>query len=140
MKPAIQFLELLVDNPEKIFEEYIVREENCRKGIHPAQYYLNNTDSDSDSDIDLIDYTEETIRAAEKRKKNLKIRNYAHISDDMDDIDDMTPQTLMNRRRTPPNRTMMKPKPTPKAKGKQNDKHSTSSDDEFDDNQFVDFN
>ncbi len=32
MKPSVQFLRLLVKNPEKIFREYITMEENRRKG------------------------------------------------------------------------------------------------------------
>ncbi len=42
MKPAIQFLELIVENPKKIFNDYIVREENKLKGIKPINYYCLN--------------------------------------------------------------------------------------------------
>jgi len=37
MKPAIQFLELLIENPQDIFDEYILRETNRRKGIVPIK-------------------------------------------------------------------------------------------------------
>lgn len=40
MKPAIQFLELIVDNPEKIFNEYIIKEENRKNGKLPINYYF----------------------------------------------------------------------------------------------------
>lgn len=40
MKPAIQFLELVVQNPEKIFEHYIMREMNRRKGVRPITSYI----------------------------------------------------------------------------------------------------
>jgi DNA polymerase elongation subunit (family B) len=41
MKPSIQFLELLVENPSEIFDEFIIREHNRRKGIKPINYYFN---------------------------------------------------------------------------------------------------
>lgn len=40
MKPAIQFLNLVVDKPEKIFQEFINREINRRKGTRPISYYI----------------------------------------------------------------------------------------------------
>lgn len=40
MKPAIQFLELVVENPERLFQHYIMREENRRTGIKPITFYV----------------------------------------------------------------------------------------------------
>jgi DNA polymerase elongation subunit (family B) len=58
MKPAIQFLELLVENPTEIFEDFITRECNRRKGIKPINFYFNqynkNNDQQNDKDIDEI--------------------------------------------------------------------------------------
>jgi len=54
MKPAIQFLELIVDNPEKIFNEYIVKEENRKNGKLPINYYfqgVNNVSFDEFAEI-----------------------------------------------------------------------------------------
>lgn len=42
MKPAIQFLELLIENPQNIFKEYITREQNRRKGIKPIKYLFQS--------------------------------------------------------------------------------------------------
>ena len=42
MKPALQFLELIVHNPDKIFKMYIIREENRKAGINPIMKYYNN--------------------------------------------------------------------------------------------------
>lgn len=41
MKPANQFLELVVENPEKIFEHFITREENRRVGVIPISFYFD---------------------------------------------------------------------------------------------------
>ena len=54
MKPATQFLELIVDNPEKIFNEYIIKEENHKNGKLPINYYFqgsNNISFDEFSNI-----------------------------------------------------------------------------------------
>lgn len=41
MKPALQFLELIVKNPTAIFNKYIIREENRKSGISPIMKHLN---------------------------------------------------------------------------------------------------
>ena len=51
MKPAMQFLELIAENPNDIFKMYIIREENRRSGTDPIMKYCsslltnNNTDN-----------------------------------------------------------------------------------------------
>lgn len=40
MKPSIQFLELLTDNPAKIFEHVIMIEQNRQQGKRPLNYYF----------------------------------------------------------------------------------------------------
>jgi hypothetical protein len=42
MKPAIQFLELIIEKPEEIFNEYIVREENRRENKIPIEFFFND--------------------------------------------------------------------------------------------------
>lgn len=73
MKPAIQFLETMVINPEKIFEKFIIRECNRRKGKRPIEYYLKlfqeskdivDDDNDSDDDNDDDDDENEAIISA----------------------------------------------------------------------------
>jgi DNA polymerase elongation subunit (family B) len=39
MKPAIQFLELISENPKRIFNKVIMIEENSRKGLRPVTSY-----------------------------------------------------------------------------------------------------
>lgn len=57
MKPAIQFLELLIEKPQEIFDDYINRELNRRKGQKPISYYIeknNDTTNDTTNEIDNI--------------------------------------------------------------------------------------
>ena len=81
MKPAIQFLEKIVKNPQKVFQNYIIREENRRNGCRPITYYFKEnseqenlisfsldgklSDSDSDSDTNHNHY---------RHKKNKHVR------------------------------------------------------------------
>jgi DNA polymerase elongation subunit (family B) len=54
MKPSIQFLELIVDKADRIFKEYIIREENRKAGKMPFGYYLqgeNNINFDDFANI-----------------------------------------------------------------------------------------
>ena len=54
MKPAIQFLELIVENPNDIFKDYIIKEKNRQKGMKPICALLNNSDSDNNDNTDII--------------------------------------------------------------------------------------
>jgi len=53
MKPAIQFLELIVKNPHSIFKIYIIREENRKAGIDPIMKYLKDCPSDQGNLMDV---------------------------------------------------------------------------------------
>ncbi len=85
MKPCIQMLELLVDDPENIFNEYIIREENRREGIMPVSYYLKDNEKDntnieseddfkitSDSDKKEMKKTSSKTKVKSKPKKKEK--------------------------------------------------------------------
>lgn len=52
MKPSIQFLDNVVVNPKKIFDAYINREINRRKGKRPIDYYFKMDQYEDDSDSD----------------------------------------------------------------------------------------
>jgi hypothetical protein len=43
MKPAVQFLELVIEKPEELFKYYNNREENRRKNMMPMGYYNDQT-------------------------------------------------------------------------------------------------
>jgi DNA polymerase elongation subunit (family B) len=47
MKPCVQFLELLVDNPENIFKHYTNIQENINKGLKPVNYYIKNINKEN---------------------------------------------------------------------------------------------
>jgi DNA polymerase elongation subunit (family B) len=53
MKPAMQFLELIAKNPGKIFESYIIREENRKSGTVPIMKYLEYKNTGSQHEITL---------------------------------------------------------------------------------------
>jgi len=75
MKPSIQFLELLVNNPDDIFNEFINREQNRRKGFKPLNYFLKNNEKENSMktnkvDINDDDNLEEEIENYKKKKKS----------------------------------------------------------------------
>lgn len=72
MKPSVQFLELLVNNPEQIFKEYILREENRRKGFKPVNYFFK---SNKDNDINMSE-NEEILNIEEDKELEKEIDNY----------------------------------------------------------------
>lgn len=57
LKPSLQFLEYIMENPEKLFNTYINYELNRRTGIKPIAYHFNPEDEqEADQDIeDIID-------------------------------------------------------------------------------------
>lgn len=90
MKPAIQFLELLVHDPEKIFKEYITREENRRKGIKTIKSYCtpkNIEESGEIIDIFDIDDIPQIVKLKRKpTKRQLKpLKNQKNMIDVNDD-------------------------------------------------------
>ena len=92
MKPSIQFLELLVNNPEDIFNEYITREQNRRKGFKPLNYFLNKTnDSDNSNNSNIIDIENEDNLEKEleeyknKKKEKRTVKKSKIIKDESSD-------------------------------------------------------
>jgi DNA polymerase elongation subunit (family B) len=76
MKPAIQFLELIVDNPEKIFNEYIIKEENRKNGKLPINYYFqgeNNITFDEFTEILDTIKNDTTKKVSSKKESNENI-------------------------------------------------------------------
>ncbi len=73
MKPAIQFLELMVTDPDNIFNEYIIRETNRRKGIQPIKYYFENEviGPEGSHEFSIVNY-ELTKEEKEKSLKKIK--------------------------------------------------------------------
>jgi hypothetical protein len=80
MKPAVQFLEHVVKNPQRIFDDYILRETNRRKGIKPMNYYFGEygiNKGEKEFDIDSIEPIDQyvgkkTTKKGAKRNANKK--------------------------------------------------------------------
>jgi DNA polymerase elongation subunit (family B) len=56
MKPALQFLELTAENPQDLFKDYIIREENRQKKMIPIEFYMKteNENKSNENKIDLL--------------------------------------------------------------------------------------
>ena len=68
MKPAIQFLEHIIDHPEKLFNDVIMKEMNRRNGKRPLSYYfdlLEQIKQNDDAFGDLENTEEEEERYIE---------------------------------------------------------------------------
>lgn len=77
MKPAIQFLELIVDNPQDLFTKYIIREENRKNGTQPIMFHLNNNlkcDSKDVKSSEIVINFGSTNRKSYMKKDIQKIR------------------------------------------------------------------
>jgi DNA polymerase elongation subunit (family B) len=96
MKPVVQFLDLIVDNPEQIFNNYIVREKNRRKKIKPIHHYINNNnehhyvsdnnDNNDNNDImDNVDTDDEDFDVQVIAKPKKKSKKKSKIIDDISD-------------------------------------------------------
>jgi len=73
MKPCMQFLELIVENPEKIFNDYIIREQNRKNCKAPIEYYFQgNNKISTDEFTDILDkeYTMDRDDKIISRKKS----------------------------------------------------------------------
>ena len=78
MKPSVQFLEHVIQDPEKIFEDHILREENRRKGLRPiSSFFESNVESEEDNDD------------SENSNRKFKLNNYDE-SMELEDSDDKT--------------------------------------------------
>jgi DNA polymerase elongation subunit (family B) len=57
-KPVVQFLELILKNPKKIFQQVIYKEMNRRKGVASINHWVKRADSDADPmDMDMPELT-----------------------------------------------------------------------------------
>jgi len=72
MKPAVQFLECMTENPKKIFEKYIVREENRRKGQKPIAFYFesNKEEIKNNTYLDSFSISKDTNNKVRPKKIN----------------------------------------------------------------------
>ena len=87
MKPSMQFLEHIANNPDKLFDNYINKELNRRKNVSSIMNYIeNNKDEDEfDKHVDEDDLSE--LNSSDKKyiKKVVKKSNVVEESEDSDD-------------------------------------------------------
>ncbi len=90
MKPCIQFLELIIENPKKIFENYIIREENRKNCKVPIRYYLqgNTIDCDEFNKILETDTNKQIIPKPPGKIKRLLTRKEIKKTEDIFDSKD----------------------------------------------------
>lgn len=69
MKPCMQFLELIVEKPEKIFNDFIIREENRKLGKAPIRYYMQGNTVNDDDFINMME--ERYDKPAPKKTKKV---------------------------------------------------------------------
>lgn len=86
MKPSLKFLDLIIENAENIFKEYIIREENRKKCMMPIAYYAKeDIDKNGKDFIDfdnLPTYTpSKEIKEARKKTVKKKINNFMDESE-----------------------------------------------------------
>lgn len=88
-KPASQFLDYIIKDTEKFFRDYIIREENRRKGIKPIKTYFNTTDNTGSFDINDDNIKQELPKKKvinrKKITKPIDVTNKLNI-DDLDPI------------------------------------------------------
>lgn len=91
MKPCIQFLELLVENAESIFTEYITREENRRLGKKTIKHFIDkNTDpQDEENEMQIVNFdkplSQEDILIATEKKPRTKPKRKPKMKEMIDD-------------------------------------------------------
>jgi DNA polymerase elongation subunit (family B) len=71
MKPCIQFLELIVENADKIFHDYIVREENRKLGKAPIRYYMQGKQISIDKFSEILDDNLDDLSKKPEKKKRI---------------------------------------------------------------------
>jgi hypothetical protein len=79
MLPCIQFLDLIIEEADELFNQYIIREQNRRLGKKTMKYYtenaINNTDGLLNIDDDNIFNSTITIIPKPKLRAKPKIKN-----------------------------------------------------------------
>lgn len=90
MNPSLDFLQHLCDKPEKIFNNYIIREQNMRKGKKPIAYHFkNDTNENKGLKLDTVTDNFKEVKQIKKKnstKKNVKIYEGKNIGFSLDDF------------------------------------------------------
>jgi DNA polymerase elongation subunit (family B) len=74
MKPSLQFLELIVKDPDKIFNMYIIREENRKAGMDPIYKYYKDCPTNEGNIVAIKGMSSEDIFGTPTPQKSSKVR------------------------------------------------------------------
>lgn len=87
MKPSVQFLEHVIKDPEKIFEDHILREANRRKGLRPiSSFFESNLNSDdSSNDLENNNDNDDSIDS-DFEGKTIKFNDLDEDDDNSDEV------------------------------------------------------
>ena len=103
MKPALKFLDLIINNAENVFNEYIIKEENRKQCMMPIAYYANkdgDDNSDNDNVKDFIDFDNlpqmSKASSDKKKKTTTKIAPKSHKKKTIDNTNIINLNNLMN--------------------------------------------
>jgi hypothetical protein len=76
MKPCLKFLELIAENPEDIFKEFIIKEQNRKAETMPIGYYIKPVERDvtidPDVDFGFVDFGDSEESENKKTKSKTK--------------------------------------------------------------------
>lgn len=91
MKPALKFLNLITENADDLFKDYIAREENRRRGMMPLSYYgEKNADDISDNDYfdncEIKDNNKKTKKTKKTQKTSKKKEREVKITENSDSL------------------------------------------------------
>lgn len=88
MKPCLKFLDLIAHNPEDIFQEFIVKEQNRKAQTMPIGYYIKPVERDKTIDpdidfgfVDFGDSEDSEQRKTKSKSKKLKEERVTSFSD-----------------------------------------------------------
>jgi len=70
MKPALKFLELINPDAKELFDDYIAREQNRRKGTAPIGFYCNTEKKSDEENDDLLNLFNKPKAKICKKKNN----------------------------------------------------------------------
>ncbi len=118
MKPSLKFLDLIANNADGLFNQYIIREENRKRNTLPLSYYSKNKNKKCDTESDSDSESESNNDSNTKKKyKNNSDSN----SDSSSDSDSYDPDKIQfNKKNKASEKTKNKKQPPPKKIKKEN--------------------
>jgi hypothetical protein len=108
MKPSLQFLEHVTENPEKIFETCIMKELNRREGKRPLTYYFNLLQEMKQNKDDVFgeeDDNEDDDSDDDDNNHNSKFTFNFDLDDEISDFEDEDDAPKIGKKKIVKNQT-----------------------------------